>query len=111
MERLVADVARDRAGVAAETKRDIAVFLREAMVSGADGIDSRIALRFALPYAAAMRARRYGVLDWSETDTLQAALRCHAWVILPPSLLRTQTAEESISAVAEYIRGERGNFI
>lgn len=111
MERLVADVARDRAGVAAETRRDTAVFLREAMVSGADGVGARIALRFGLPYAAAMRARRYGVLDWSERDILQAALRCHARVILPPSLLRPQTAEESIGAAAEYVRRARGSFI
>jgi hypothetical protein len=111
LECLVADVARDRPAVAAETRRDIGVFLREAMVSGAAGIEARVARRFGLPYAGAMRARRYGVLGWSEKDILEAALRCHARVILPAHVLRPQTAEESIGAVAGYILAERANFI
>lgn len=111
LERLVADVAHDRDAVKAEAEQHVAVFRREAMVSGAAGIEARVMRRFGLPYAGAIIARRYGVLDWSERDILQAALRCHARVILPTDVLRPQSAEESIGAVVEYIRRERGIFI
>ena len=111
LERLVDDVARDRAAVAAEVRGHVALFRREALASGAEEIESRVARRFALPYAGAMLARRYGVLDWSERDILAAALRCHASVVLPADVQRPQTAEESVEAVAGYIWGRREGFI
>jgi putative DNA primase/helicase len=75
LERLVADVRRDRVGLVEWLDARIKHYMGQAKARGA--VDRRIAQRFALVYAAGRLAARYGILPYRQAEILAAVRYCH----------------------------------
>ena len=65
-----------RAKIPAWTESYMRVFFEAAGGAGRDGWTRSVLACFALIYAAAMLARRFGIVPWSKEVILDAVLRC-----------------------------------
>jgi putative DNA primase/helicase len=77
LERLLKDLNNPQSKILGFLDNRMKSFRERSRVTGFNGIEARIASRFAAIYAAGCLARRYKVLTWSREEMKRACLWCY----------------------------------
>jgi hypothetical protein len=108
---LVAVVRKDKASLIAWLEKRMKGFFNAIGATEWQGVQARVARRFALVYAAGALACKYGILPWKRAVVLSAVKACHGRVIWPEVPVEPETPGQSIARVRDYIRRLRGDFV
>ena len=96
VQKLLHNIKSDKSLVNQRVARAMAHFLDSEVVEIKDGIDARLAKRFALAYAGGLFAVKYNILPLTEDQLLQGILDCYAAAM-----------ETGRASVSEYDQAKR----
>ena len=106
LERLSQD-RRDRGDwLEAGLRRQIDAYLKTSPAGST--VDGRITDNFAVPYAAGMLARHYGVVRWTPEEIAWAVLSCER--AHHQAVTQSQTRLDPVAVVRSYIAGNLARF-